>query len=224
MIATKVPPRTDEGPNALDSLTEIALLKESGSASDLDRAAALFEELLSANEKYFRGLAGKLMPFDGSTVSFDIDDLYSELVFSIWKNADDFAPKDTGSFAVRKQFVGWGSAILRNIVRDKLKALQLAITTEEANSLGWTQLEDHHPEPSPRAKVLAEILEKMDPIDAEIVRWSGLAMPLDGTQMRTDAAERAEICRSLNITEAGLRKRRERAFKVLREEIESRFS
>lgn len=224
MFATKVPPCTDDGPTALDLLTEIALLKEAGSDADFDRAETLFVQLLSNYERYFRALAGTLMPFDGSTVRFDTDDLYSELAIAIWTKAHQFNPRDTAPAAVRKQFFGWGAAILKNIVRDKLGPLQLFVTDTEATELGWDEFEGRNPEPSKRAEILGEILEEMDPEDAEIIRWSGLSIPLDGTQMRTDPAERALLCRKLNVTPAGLRKRRERALKALKEEFERRSS
>lgn len=221
---TQIPPPTTEGPTALDLLTEIALLKESGNATDLKQAEKLFTQLLTAYERFFRGLAGKLMPFDGSSFHFDIDDLHSQLVVKIWKNADKFTPRDVAPAAIQKQFIGWTAKILKNILNEALSIFDLEITRAETLELGWEPFAGDHPEPSERAKIVAEILEDMDPDDAEILRWSAIAMPLDGSQMRPDPEERAALCRKLNVTEAGLRKRRGRALKALRDEFERRLA
>lgn len=220
----EIPP-PEPTPSALDLLTEIALLKESEEPVDRNRAETLFGILLTAYERYLRGLATIHLPFDGSNYRLDIDDLYSDLVTKIWEKADQFNPKETTPGAIHRQFVGWASSILRNRVNDILASFQLEITnTESIEALGWDAFAKDIPKPNERAKILAEVLEEMDPDDAEIIRWSGLAIPLDGTQMRTNADERNELCRRLGVTPAGLRKRRERAFKALREEIEARLA
>lgn len=218
-------PPPDTEPTALDLLTEIALLKESGTVAAVKEAGKLFADLLAHYEPFLRKLARILAPFDGSTNRLDPDDLYAELVAKIWKSPDGFNPKETTRAAIKKQFIGWASTILRNHVSDILRSLNLAITpTESIEEMGWDGFVEEVPEPSQRAKIVAEILEEMDPNDAEIIRWSALATPIDGTQVRTSAEERLELCRKLNVTEGGLRKRKERAIKNFREEFEARIS
>lgn len=225
MNTSEKSPPPDNEPSALDLLTEIALLKESGSDADMKQAGALFADLLAYYERYLRKLAYTQASFDGSTNRLDPNDLYAELVGKIWKNPDGFNPKETTPAAIKKQFIGWASTILRNHVSDMLGSLNLAITsTESIEEMGWDGFLEEVPEPSQRAKIAAEILDEMDPDDAEIIRWAALATPIDGTQIRTSAEERAELCRRLNVTEAGLRKRKQRAFKTFREEFEARTS
>lgn len=224
MFASKIPPSEEQPPTALHLLTEIALLKEAGGDAEFEQAESLFIQLLTEFESYFRALTKALAPFDGSTFRLDTDDLYAELVLTIWKKADQFNPRENGAAAIKKQFLGWAAAILKNIVHDKLAQFKLEITSTETLDAGWDAFAEQHQEPGERSKILAEILEEMDPDDAEILRWSSMSIPLDGSQMRTNAEERAELCRKLNVTPAGLRKRRERAFKSLREELLRRLS
>lgn len=217
------PPETS--PNALDLLTEIALLKESGGPADIKQAGKLFADLLTEYEGYLRRLASVLLPFDGSNYRLDIDDLYSDLVTKIWEKADKFNPKETTPSAIKKQFIGWAARILGNRVNDILASLKHdVIGTDSIEELGWDTFAEDHPEPSQRAKILAEILDEMDPNEAELLRWWAMATPLDGTQLRTDSEERNQFCRKLNVTPASLRKRKGRAFDALREEIEARLS
>jgi RNA polymerase sigma factor (sigma-70 family) len=217
------PPETT--PNALDILTEIALLKESGKPADLRQAGNLFAGLLTENQGYLRRLASVFLPFDGSNYRLDIDDLYSHLVTKIWEKADQFNPKETTPSAIKKQFIGWAVRILRNRVNDILASLQHdVIGTDSIEELGWDAFAEENPEPSQRARILAEILDEMDPNEAELLRWWAMATPLDGTQLRTNSEERNAICRKLNVTPASLRKRKERAFEALREEIEARLT
>lgn len=218
-----IPP--PDAPSALELLTEIALLKENGEPADVKQAGKLFRDLLTEYEPFLKSLVKKQLPFNGSTNRLDPDDLYTDLVVKIWEKADRFNPKETTPVAIRRQFIGWASTILRNHVSDMLGSLNLAITsTESIEEMGWDGFLEEVPKPSLRAKIAAEILDEMDPDDAEIIRWSALATPIDGTQIRTSAEERAKLCRKLNVTEAGLRKRKQRAFKTFREEFEARTS
>jgi len=220
----KTPP-PDTEPTALDLLTEIALLKDSGTPPDMKQASERFAALLTQYERLLKGLVAKQLSYSGSILRLDPDDLYTDLVSKIWDKADRFNPKETTPVAIKKQFIGWAATILKNHVNDTLSSFKLQITEMESiEKLGWDDFEREVPEPSARAKILAEILEEMDPDDAELVRWSALATPLDGSQMRTDDDERAELCRKFNVTPAGLRKRRERAFQALRDEIEERLA
>jgi RNA polymerase sigma factor (sigma-70 family) len=218
-------PPPDAEPTALDLLTEIALLKENGIDPDMKQAGKLFAELLVDYERYLRGLVQKQLPFSGATNRLDPDDLYTDLVAKIWENPHKFNPSGSTPEAIKRQFIGWASRILQNRVYEILASFKLQITEMESiEKLGWDSFQQEAPEPSERAQMIAEILNEMDPDDAEIIRWSVLSSPLDGSQMRTDPEERAELCRKLNVTPAGLRKRRERALKTLREEFEARIS
>jgi RNA polymerase sigma factor (sigma-70 family) len=213
-------PPPDGEPSALDLLTEIYLLKENGSNADIYTAGKLFEELLIHYGGYLRNLAYILAPFDGSTNRIDPEDLYAELVVKIWNNPDGFNPKERTPSAVKKQFIGWASAILKNHVRDMFRSLNLAInSTESIEELGWDGFSEIAPDRSEHTKIAAEILLEIDPDDAEILRWTAMAAPLDGSQMRTDPEEREEICRKLNVTPVSLRKKRERAIKAFKAEV-----
>ena len=218
----KNPPPVTEDRSALDLLTEIALLKESGVPADLDRAGELFGTLLETHGKILWALAHRVTPFRGSKLHLEPDDLYAELTVKIWKNPDQFNPTGSDAESIRKQFTGWASTILQNIVRDTIAPLKLEFTSAETLELGWDEFIESTPEPSKRAKIVAEILDEMDPDDAEILRWTAMVKPLDGSQMRPDPADRLAICRKLNVTEAGLRKKRERALNALRDELQRR--
>jgi DNA-directed RNA polymerase specialized sigma24 family protein len=218
-------PPPDTEPLAHDLLAEIALLKESRTDTDMKQAGKLFADLLAHYEPFLRKLARTQSSFDGSTNKLDPDDLYWVMVEKIWDKPDGFNPIEKTPQAIKRQFIGWASRILKNHISDLLGNFGLAITaTESIEEMGWDGIEDETPEPSLRAKLAAEILEEMDPDDAEIIRWSVLATPIDGTQIRTDAEERAALCRKLNVTEVGLRKRKQRALKRFREEFEARIS
>jgi len=168
---------------ALDLLTEIALLKESDDPKDQKQAERCFETPLSQYEHYFRALATRLMAFNGATHHFDVDQLYYELAQKIWEHAGAFSPKGNGPEEIKKQFIAWASTILRNRVNDILSSFKLETGLSD---LEWEKIQQTHPEPSERAKLVAEILEDMDPDDAEILRWYSLTTPLDGREIRTD--------------------------------------
>lgn len=211
-------------PHALNYLTEIALLKESDDPADRQRAEKLFEELLTEYEPLFRSMATKLLPFNGATCRFDTDDLYAELTFRIWENAAKFSPKETGTTAINRQFLRWASRILKNHVHDILASIQQeGSLIEYIDQEQWNEFAEKVPEENERATILGEILQEMDPDEAEIIRWYITSKPLDGSQLRTTAEDRAEICRKLNVTPISLRKRRQRALDSLRGEIESRM-
>ncbi len=218
---TKIPP-PPECPSALDLLTEIALLKNSADPAEAKRAGQLFEQLLENYGTILRKLANLQKPFSGSTINLDPEDLYWRLAMKIWDRADQFDPNGGDFHAIRKQFTGWAATMLKNIVIDRIAPLKLDFTSIETLELGWDEFTETTPDPSARAKILAEILDEMDPDDAEILRWSAMFMPLDGTQMRPAREERLALCRHLNVTEAGLRKKRERALNGLRDEMKRR--
>lgn len=215
----------EEVPNALDMLTEIALLKDSQNQEERRRAETLFVELLRYYEPILRSMANKLLPFNGATRHFDTDDLYARLAEKIWLNAAKFNPEGSGTHDVHRQFLAWTFRILRNTVNTLLASLQLeGLPIEYIDESEYNELTANVPDPSKRAKILAEILEEMDPDDAEVIRWSVMFQPLDGSQMRTDPQEREELCRKLGVTPASLRKRRQRALKDLRDELEARMN
>ncbi|MFN9409986.1 MAG: hypothetical protein ACK6AY_11765, partial [Akkermansiaceae bacterium] len=97
---------------------------------------------------------------------------------------------------------------------------KLATNSPEASDeFGGDGLTELAPESPEHPKIAAEILLEIDPDDAEILRWTAMAAPLDGSQMRTDPEEREEICRKLNVTPVSLRKKRERAIKAFKAEV-----
>lgn len=222
MTPTIKPPEPECPPTALDLLTDIALLKGSRDPTENKLADQRFEQLLENYGSILRKLANLQKPFNGSTINLDPDDLFWNLALKIYEKADQFNPTGGDFHAIRKQFTGWASRILKNIVIDLVAPLKLDFTSTETLELGWDEFIELIPEPSARAKILAEILEEMDPDDAEILRWSAMFLPLDGTQMRPDREERLAICHQLNVTEAGLRKKRERALNTLRDEMKRR--
>lgn len=218
---TQIPPPPG-CPTALDLLTEIALLKDSTDSAEARQAEALFEQLLENYGNILRKLANKQKPFSCSTIHLDPDDLYWRLAMKIWEKADQFNPSGGDFHALRKQFTGWAAMMLKHIVSDMMAQLKLEFTSTETLELGWDKSIETSPDSTDRAQIIADILVEMDPDDAEILRWSAIYMPLDDTQMRPDRDERLAICRQLNVTEAGLRKRRSRALTALREEMQRR--
>ena len=220
------PPPTQTKP-LRDLMEEIAVYQDSSIPSERKTAeAALMQLQIDYGDLLWKLVHNLLGPEDEDTYGTlirDRDEIFSLLIQRIWKYADSFDPKGADLEEVRKQFVGWAATTLRNIVSDIHRNLQAEQDQLEYLEEIWSQSFDGCEE-SERIHIVREVLEEMSPEDAEVLRWSAPLIPLDGSSMQPDPKERQAICDQLGVTPEGLRKRRSRALKKLKEELNSRFN
>lgn len=207
-----------------DLMEKIAILKDSSNPVERADAEAAFMELLKNFQKLLWSLVHDSVRSTSSrgTLHFEPEELYNQLIHKIWDNAHSFDPAGSDPASQRKQFTAWAAVILKNLMCDTFSVLEIEATNLTYLENIWGILCEEEPTPSKRALMVSEILEEMDPADAEILRWSAIIQPLDGSQMRPDPEERDALCLKLGVTQESLRQRRRRALKKLEEELTSR--
>lgn len=213
------PPPTQEK-SLRDLMEEIAVYQDSEIAPERKIAELALQELLVTYGRLLWALVhdrvGDSEEEDWGTLNLDRDELYSQLLLRIWKYSASFDPKGDDPEGHRKQFVSWAGTILGNIVNDIIAAVMM--DRDQLNYLEeiWTNAFAGEDEASERIRQVKEVLEEMPPEDAEVLRWSAPLIPLDGSPMQPDPAEREAICQQLGVTPEGLRQRRSRALKKLK--------
>lgn len=204
-------------------MEEIAIFEDSPVPSEVTRAFEAFHELLAAQEKLLWKLVHRSINSREGTAYFEPAEIYTLLIGRIWKHADSFDPKGDDAEGRRKQFTQWAGSTLKNLLCDRATALRMEEDQLSSLAASWDEVFRESPEQSEKEKIVAEVLDEMDPDDAEILRWHAIVQPLDGSQMRPSAEDREALCRSLGVTPESLRQRRSRALKKLQAALRDRL-
>ena len=210
-----------------DLIVTIACLKDSKVPSERAKAEQAFKTLLDTHHRLLWHLVHDKMPPASKygNLHFDPGKIFNELILKIWNHADSFNPQGNSPETGLRQFLGWVGVISRNLLNDTFTALKLEnenvnyLTTcfEEFDELFTTGTE------SESISMVREVLEEMDPDDADLLLWSVMSQPLDGSPMRPDSQERDEICLKLGVTPDSLRQRRKRALARFKEAMLERL-
>lgn len=220
------PPPTQAKP-ICDLMVEIGVYQDSAIPSEVRIAELALQELLTQHGRLLWALIhDRLGPVDQDSLgslNYDRDEIFNQLAHRIWKYSTSFEPKGSDPDELRKQFTGWAATMLRNLVIDIHRAIEMERDQIDYLEGIWEGFLSEETEESERVRIVREVLAEMSPEDAEVLRWSAPLIPLDGTSMQPDPLERDAICQQLGVTPEGLRQRRSRALKKLKAALELRF-